>query len=77
MSTISKANKKIEQAVTTGYKNIENGVVSGYKSVESGVVGGFRKIEDAFIDSFLAEDRETTEQARERLRKKAEEGESK
>ena len=44
MSTISKANKKIEQAVTTGCKNIENGVVSGYKSVESGVVGGFRKI---------------------------------
>ncbi len=34
MSTISKTNKKIEQAVTTGYKNIENGVVSGYKSVE-------------------------------------------
>lgn len=61
MSAIREANKKIENAVTAGYKSIENGVVSAY-----------RKVEDVFIDSFLANDGESTEEARERLHRQAE-----
>ena len=56
MSKFKEANKKIEAAVTGGYKAIEDGVVSGYK-----------KVEDKFIDTFLAEEGETTEQAKERI----------
>ena len=56
MSKFKEANKKIEAAVTDGYKAIEDGVVSGYK-----------KVEDKFIDTFLAEEGETTEQAKERI----------
>jgi len=56
MSNFKEANKKIENAVVDGYKKIEDGVVAGYK-----------KIEDKFIDTFLSEEGETTEEARARL----------
>ena len=56
MNKLSKANKKIEKAVVSGYKTIENGVVSGYKAVEDGVVNGYRKIEKKFVESFLTSD---------------------
>ena len=56
MSKFKEATKKIEAAVTGGDKAIEDGVVSGYK-----------KVEDKFIDTFLAEEGETTEQAKERI----------
>jgi len=42
MNKLMKAEKKIEDAVVSGYKSIENGVVSGYK-----------KIEDKFVETFL------------------------
>ena len=56
MSKFKEANKKIEEAVTDGYQKIEDCVVSGYK-----------KIEDKFIATFLAEEGETTEEARARI----------
>lgn len=69
MSNFQQANKKIEEAVVGGYKKIENGVVSGYKKIEDGVVSGYKKVEDKFIDTFLAEEGETTEEARARITK--------
>jgi len=67
MSVFREANKKIETAVVDGYKKIEDGVVSGYKKIEDGVVSGYKKVEDKFVDAFLAEDGETTEEARIRI----------
>ena len=67
MSKFKEVNQKIEETVVGGYKKIEEGVVSGYKKIEDGVVGGYKKIEDRFIDAFLAEEGETTEEARARL----------
>lgn len=56
MSKIKKVNKKIEDAVVSSYKKVEDGFVSGYK-----------KVENKFIDTFLAEEDESTEQARSRI----------
>ena len=67
MSKFTETNEKIAEAVTEGYKKIEDGVVGGYKQIETGVVEGFNKIADKFVDTFLAKDGETTEQARERI----------
>ena len=67
MSAIKETNKKIETAVVEGYKKIEDGVVSGYKKIEDGVVSGYKKIEDKFIDTFLAQDGESLEDARNRI----------
>ena len=67
MSKLKDVNQKIEDAVVGGYKKIEEGVVSGYQKIEDGVVSGYRKIEDKFIDAFLAEEGESTEEARARL----------
>jgi hypothetical protein len=72
-SKITKANDKLAQTVTGGYKKIEKGVVSGYKKIEDGVVDGYKKIEDRFIDAFLAEEGESTEEARARLTGKEDE----
>lgn len=72
-SKLAKANEKIAKAVTAGYKKIETGVVEGYKKIEDGVVEGYTKIEDKFIDQFLTREGETIEDARERLKGKAEE----
>jgi len=67
MSTLRNINKKIENTVVEGYKKIEDGVVGGYQKIEDGVVNGYKKMEDKFIDTFLAEDGETTEEARARI----------
>ena len=67
MSKFKETNKKIEEAVTGGYQKIEDGVVTGFKKIEDGVVSGYKKIEDKFIDTFLAEEGETTEEARARI----------
>jgi hypothetical protein len=56
MNRLVKANKKIEDAVVTGYKSIETAVVSGYKAVEDRVVGSYKKIENKFVDAFLTND---------------------
>lgn len=63
MTKVKQVNKKIEETVVGGYKKIEDGVVSGYK-----------KIEDKFIDTFLAEEGESIEKARERITKNLERG---
>lgn len=73
MSKIKEANQKIETAVVGGYKKIEDGVVSGYKKIEDGVVSGYKKVEGKFIDTFLAEDGESTEEARRRIAGKPQE----
>lgn len=57
MSKFTQANKKIEKSVTDGYQKIEDTVVGGYK-----------KIEDKFVDTFLREDGETIDEAKERLK---------
>ena len=57
MSKLTNVNKKIENTVVTKYKKIENAVVSKYQ-----------KIEDKFIDTFLAEDGETTSQSKDRIK---------
>ena len=62
-----KSEGKIESAVVGGYKKLENAVVGGYKKIEDGVVSGYKKMENHFIDTFLAEEGESTEQARARL----------
>ena len=59
MNKFMKAQKKIEEAVVSGYKAIENGVVSGYKKMEDGIVGGYKKIEDKFTNAFLTPDAAT------------------
>ena len=64
---IVKANEKIAEAVTDGYKKIEQGVVEG-KKIEQGVVEGYKKIEDKFVDAYLKNDGETTEEAKARLK---------
>ena len=46
---------------------IENGVLSGYKKIEDGVVSGYRKVEDAFVNTFIAREGESTEEAKARI----------
>ena len=68
MSNFKNVNKEIENAVVGGYKKIEDGVVSGYKKIEEGAVSGYKKIEDKFIAGFLANENETTDEARARIK---------
>lgn len=56
-SKLVQANKKIEEAV-----------VSGYRKIEQAVVGGYQKIEDGFVDRYLTHDGETVEEAKQRLK---------
>ena len=66
-SKLVEVNEKIAKNVVAGYKKIEEGVVGGYKKIEDGAVGGFNKIADKFVDSFLTQEGESMEEARERL----------
>ena len=47
-------------------------LIDGYKKIEEGVVSGYKKIEDKFVDKFLKKDGETTEEAKERIKKEQE-----
>lgn len=47
------------------------------KKIEEGVVSGYKKIEDKFVDKFLRKDGETTEEAKERIKREQEEMENK
>ena len=38
------------------------------KKIEEAVVGGYKKIEDKFVESFLAKEGETVEEAKERMK---------
>ena len=73
MPDFKEVNKKIENTVVGGYKKIEEGVVGGYKKIEDGVVSGYKKVEDKFIETFLVNEFESTEEARARLTGKKEE----
>ena len=48
-------------------EKIAEKVVGGYKKIEEGTVGGFNKVADKFVESFLAKEGETVEEAKERL----------
>ena len=62
MNEFMKNQKKIEEAVVSGYQKIEDTVVSGYKKVEDGFVEGYKKVENSFVKTFLTPDEETTHQ---------------
>ena len=46
-------------------------MVDGYTKIETAVVDGYTKIEDAFVARYLAQDGETVEEAKKRLREKS------
>ena len=71
-SKLVEANKKIAEHVVEGYKEIETGVTEGFSKMTESVVSGYTKIEDKFVDQFLTKDGETTEKAKERLKKEQE-----
>lgn len=50
-------------------EKIESGVVEGYKKIESGVVTGYKKVEDAFVNTFIAKEGESVEDAKKRIEK--------
>ena len=52
---------------------IEDAVVGSYRKIEKKVVDSYRQIEDRFIDAFLAQDGESTQQARARVVRQREE----
>lgn len=59
--------KGIEVVVVDTYQTIEDGVVGTYKKVEDAVVGAYQAVEDRFVDTFLAQEGETTEEAKARI----------
>lgn len=66
-SKLVQMNEKIAEKVIDGYQKIEDGVVGGYQKIEAGVVKGFTQMTDKFVDSFLAQEGETVEDAKHRL----------
>lgn len=50
---------------------IAEGVTEGYQKIEDGVVTGYKKIENAFINTFMAKEGETVEDAKDRIAAKA------
>ena len=68
--------KKIEEGVVEGFGKItdklsgamldENGALKTDKAAEC-VVGAYRKVENAFVDTFLAKEGETVEEAKARI----------
>ena len=67
MAKFADVNEKIAETVVEGYKKIEDGVVGSYQKIEEEAVGGFHKIADKFVDTFLAKEGETVEEAKERI----------
>ena len=53
-------------------EKIAGGVVEGYKKIEDGVVTGYKKVENAFVNTFLAKEGESVEDAKKRLNQKEE-----
>ena len=50
-------------------EKIAGGVVEGYKKIEDGVVTGYKKVEDAFVNTFIAKEGESVEDAKKRIEK--------
>ena len=65
----SETYQKIEDGVVGTYQKIEDTIVGTYKKIEDGFVGAYRNVEDQFVDHFLTREGETSEEARERLKK--------
>ena len=53
-------------------EKISDSVVEGYKKIEDGVVTGYKKVENAFVNTFLAKEGESVEDAKKRLNQKEE-----
>ncbi len=69
MSKFIETNEKIAEKVTGAYKAVENAVVGTYKKVENGAVGAYQAVEYKFIETFLAKDGESAEEAKKRVKK--------
>lgn len=52
---------KVEGIVMDTYKKIENSVVEGYQAIEDAVVSTYEKIEGKFVEKFLEEDTDVSE----------------
>lgn len=52
-------------------EKIAEKVVDTYEKIEETAVNGYQKIEDAFVDRYLTRDGETVEEAKKRLKDKA------
>ena len=48
-------------------EKIAGGVTEGYKKIEDGVVTGYKKVETAFVNTFIAKEGETVEDAKKRI----------
>ena len=48
-------------------EKIAGGVTEGYKKIENGVVTGYKKVEVAFVNTFIAKEGETVEDAKKRI----------
>ena len=48
-------------------EKIAGGVTEGYKKIEDGVVTGYKKVEAAFVNTFIAKEGETVEDAKKRI----------
>ena len=48
-------------------EKIAEGVTEGYQKIEDGVVTGYKKIEDAFVNTFIAKEGESVEEAKARI----------
>ena len=62
-SKIVEANKTIEKAVLNSYSKIEDAVVKKYEGIEN-----------VFVNAFLAEDGESVEEAKKRIRSSLDDG---
>ena len=65
----AEAYRKFQQEGSETYQKIEDNVVGVYHKIENSVVGTYEKIEDKFVDKFLRKPGETTEEAKERLKR--------
>ena len=48
-------------------EKIAGGVVEGYKKIGDGVVTGYKKVENAFVNTFMAKEGESAEEAKARV----------
>ena len=77
MSKFTEANKKIEKTVVETYEKVEDAVHGTYDKIGNTIVDTYKKVEDKFVDTFLKEDGETTEEAKERVKKEQDDLEAK
>ena len=54
-------------------KKIEDAVVGTYRKIEDSVVGTYKNIENKFVDKYLIQDKESTHDAKVRIKKEQEE----